>query len=262
MGWSSCKAKPMIETSEFMKTRMVVHELPDEPTMDSKAVHIWFCDLDRYGISKITYSALSASELERVKRLKSLDNRRRLVSRFTFVRNVLGNIVEIDPAVLEFCQSYRGKPQLAYPANANKEEPRKLDFSISHTENILALAVVFGGTVGIDIEVVRNDLDFFDIAMTHFTIENLELLRSMPSNTAAITFYKLWTRREAFAKMDGSGIVWQSDTKSMTNLDLALYPFQFKMDNKEIVGALARNSEICHHVNSDDVCLAHSISVL
>ena len=232
-----------------------MHEMPDEPTMDSKAVHIWFCDLDRYGVSKITYSALSASELERVKRLKSLDNRRRLVSRFTFVRNVLGNIVDIDPAVLEFCQSYRGKPQLAYPANANKEKPRKLDFSISHTENILALAVVFDGTVGIDIEAVRTDLEFFDIAMAHFTMENLELLRSMSSNKAAITFHRLWTRREALAKMDGSGIVWQSDSKSMTNLDLALYPFQFKMDNKEIVGALARNSEICHHVNSDDLCL-------
>jgi len=241
---------------------MVVHELPDEPIDDFKAVHIWFCDLDRYGTSKITYSTLSASELERVKRLKSLETRRRLVNRFTFVRNVLGNIADIDPAVLEFCQSYRGKPQLAYPEDANNEKPRKLDFSISHTENILALAVVFGGTVGIDIEVVRNDLDFFDIAMTHFTIENLELLQSMPSNKAAIMFYKLWTRREALAKMDGSGIGGQSDTKSMTNLDLALYPFQFKMDNKEFVGALARNSEICHHVNSDDVCLVRSISVL
>src|SRR2546428_13930826 len=168
----------MIETSQFMEIRLVVHQLPDEPVNDFKAVHIWFCDLDRYGTSKITYSALSASELERVKRLKSLETRRRLVNRFPFLRNVLGNIADIDPAMLEFCQSSHGKPQLAYLANANKEKPRKLDFSISHTENILALAVVFGGTVGIDIEVVRNDLDFFDIALTHFTIENLELLRS------------------------------------------------------------------------------------
>src|SRR5437867_12827986 len=97
------QSEAMIETSQFMKTRMVVHELPHEPAIDSKAVHIWFCDLDGYGTSKITYSALSASELESVKRIKSLENRRRLVNRFTFVRNVLGNFDVIVQVVFEIC---------------------------------------------------------------------------------------------------------------------------------------------------------------
>src|SRR5206468_2895027 len=112
---------------------------------------------------------LSASELARAERLKSRLARRRFVARCAFVRHVLGDLAGVPPAALEFRDGPHGKPRLAFPGDANGERVAALDFNLSHSENVLALAVAFGGEVGIDVEVVQPGVDVLAVAEAHFT---------------------------------------------------------------------------------------------
>ena len=169
----------MIERNQLMqKQQFVMHLLPDEPLSDPRETHVWFCDLDNFRPSELTASCLSTSEHDLVKRLKTEQDRKRLENRFIFVRTVLGNIIGIEPSSLEFSQSANGKPQLASSLHPNDGKTKRLDFNISRTENILALAVVFDNTTGVDIEAVKPGLDFFDLAMTHFNMASVDLLRA------------------------------------------------------------------------------------
>src|SRR5690242_3835767 len=97
---------------------------------------------------------LSAGERARAERPKSTRQRRRFVARCAFVRHVLATVVDVAPSALKFRDGAHGKLRLTFPPGVGGTRSRRLIFSLSHTENVLALAVAFGQEVGIDIEAV------------------------------------------------------------------------------------------------------------
>jgi len=58
----------------------------------------------------------------------------------------------VAPEVLEFRVGARGKPELVLPGRAADDPVAALKFNLSHSENILALAVAFHRDVGVDVE--------------------------------------------------------------------------------------------------------------
>src|SRR5437773_1281080 len=99
------------ETTEF-----VVHDSPNESVCDFDPAHVWFCDLDDDQLLDPTdRSLLSASELSRADRLRSILAGRRFVARCVFVRRVLANLAGVAPGALEFRSGEYGKPRLAFP---------------------------------------------------------------------------------------------------------------------------------------------------
>jgi 4'-phosphopantetheinyl transferase len=237
-----------LENCEF-----TAHFLPDEPiAIEPSLTHVWFCDLDqRQQIKEDWRSMLSTEEVARVMRLKGTVERRRSVNRFVFVRQVLGNLAGIMPEKLKYYCGDSGKPELACFGVVNGEQPAMLHFNIAHTENVLAMAVSLGHKVGIDIEVVMSDLDFFEIAKTCCAKEDLEILYSLPKNKVPAAFYRLWTCKEAIAKMDGCGITY-GFTKLSTDLTYALYSFEFDLDEKKIIGALTLESNFDPKISSSE----------
>ena len=234
----------MINLQQLKETHFLVHDLPDEPVLDLNRPHIWFCNLDENQELKVDWhSILSRDELALAARLKNSLERRRFVNRSVFVRKVLGNLAGIAPEKVEYCLGPKGKPKLVNSIGINGEHMTRLNFNISHTENILALAVAFNKEVGIDLEVINPSLDFFAIAKIHFTPDDLYLLRSLQQSKALLGFYRLWTCKEALAKMHGSGITSWSAVESGTDSQCILYSFELNLDQKEIVGALVVGCE-------------------
>ncbi len=189
---------------------VVVHRSPDEPVLDHAAVHLWLCDLD-HDADKLLAGApvLSPDEQARASRPERPQLARRYVARCVLVRHVLGRLVGVAPAAVEFSLGPFGKPALA-PGGAaprapgDAERPR-LNFNLSHSENVLALAVSFQREVGVDVECVRHDFDYLQLANDQFAPVVVRHLRRLPPSERAVAFYRAWTRREALAKAAGRG---------------------------------------------------------
>jgi 4'-phosphopantetheinyl transferase len=82
------------------------------------------------------------------------------------------------------------------------------DFNISHTKNIAVCATTPTGKVGIDIEKIKP-ITIEDLK-EYFTVDEMEAINI--SSDKNISFYKTWTKKEAFIKAVGKGL----------NIDLSL----------------------------------------
>ncbi len=215
-----------------------IHSLADEPISDGTKVHIWLTDLDRQDIETPRVLEFSQSEQVRATGLKNpLDQRRYIASR-VFTRSVLSNMTGIPPDSLEFCRDKCGKPWLRLSEDGAKVPSQELGFNLSHSENILGIAAGVGFDVGLDIEVVIPGLDVLAIAQVTLEQAAVEQLQSSPVGERPTVFYRLWTRREAFAKMQGHGVA--SDHVSGTPTQtMWLRSFEFILGDRAIVGSVS-----------------------
>lgn len=216
-------------------SRFVVHHAPDKPVQDNR-VHIWLCDLDDDSQGG-PWPSMSAAEQLRVMRLKSPLGRKRMARRFAFARKVIGNIVGVSLDGWEFYYDSHGKPAPLHFVN-EKGEVARVHFSISHSENILALAILLDRNVGVDVEIVRPEIDLLSVAKLHLDPESFEALCMAPPSKMSKLFYRMWTRKEALAKLDGRGIAqpagWDVSVRS-----LLPFSFECKIGKKEIIGTCA-----------------------
>lgn len=81
-----------------------------------------------------------------------------------------------------------------------------IDFNLSHTQDILVLAVTKLGQIGIDIESSNRFLDQLQIAETICTDFELQEVNSLPQDLRNPFLLQLWTLKEAFSKSLGLGL--------------------------------------------------------
>ncbi len=236
----------LIEDGKF-----IVHRSPDEPVIDLDVAHLWICDLDDVLYSGLKdWTVLSTSERARAERLKGVLDKRRFVVRCALVRRVLGNLLGITPSEVEFYDDSEGKPRLLYSSMRQSEQIVRPDFNVSHTENIIALAVAFGREVGIDIEMANPETDMLAVARMQFTVEEFNVLVELSTRDRIRMFYLLWTRNEALSKMDGRGIASWHDGNVPVASGCTFCPFELMLGEKEIIGTLAlgERMEVCEGI--------------
>jgi 4'-phosphopantetheinyl transferase len=91
------------------------------------------------------------------------------------------------------CQTERGRPFI----------PGSPDFNLSHSDEIVVLAVCSRGQVGIDIETIRPiDVEQF----LHLVPELADAREDTRKRADLRSFYDYWTRKEAVAKGCGLGL--------------------------------------------------------
>jgi phosphopantetheinyl transferase len=220
-------------------TDFVVDRTPNWSFSDDKNVCVLFTDLDKQRAEPIQLSWLSTSEHAKMARLKSsLDRRRYLASRI-FTRRLLSNLTCTRPEDLEIVTDKCGKPRLNLPSGVGRlSSETLLGFNVSHAENFLGIAVALGVEVGIDIEVVNPDLDV--LATSHACLDHLDMdqVRRSSQNERSFVFYRLWTRREAFAKMQGHGVVSDHVRYNLAQ-PWSIGSFELPYCEKHIVGSIA-----------------------
>jgi 4'-phosphopantetheinyl transferase len=216
----------------------IVHSATDEPVRELDRAHVWVWDLDAVPQPDTARRfVLSANERARADRLRSLRLRRRFEARCLLVRHVLGPLVGVSPEALAFETTANGKPRLVLPGRAAAGgRGAALDFNLSHSENVLVLAVALDRQVGVDIEVVQPGVDVLAVAEAQFTAAELAWLRALPPEQQRPAFYRLWTRNEAISKVSGQGIA----SPPVATPSLAtLHSFQFRLGETDLIGALA-----------------------
>ena len=144
------------------------------------------------GLSEFPATETMLARLPEWRRAKALEyvsevDRRQSAAAYLLLRESLAKHgVDTDEP---FVYSENGKPSLA---------GGRIAFSISHCADAVACAVSDEGAVGCDVESVPDEVDFEVCGMV---FDEAEISAIRNSGNAPLEFTKLWTLREARAKL-------------------------------------------------------------
>ncbi len=178
-------------------------EKPDYK-LESGIIDIWLCQAESVKGCANDYfnSLLSAEERARAERFKFDQHRKRFIISHGFKRSVLANYLNIEPTSIQYKKGEKGKPSLL----VDETDSQTLTFNLSHTEDVTLLAVARGQEVGVDIEYRERKTDWLSIGQRFFTKAEQQALFSLSQEQQKAAFFQLWTRKEAYMKVLGSGL--------------------------------------------------------
>jgi len=165
-------------------------------------VHVWRASLDE-PVSQLNgfLGTLAADERSRAERFYFQKDRERFIAARGVLRAILGFYLERAPESLSFCYGSHGKPALT-SAHAGDA----LRFNMSHSNGVALYAITRDRDVGIDLELIRGDLEVEEIAERFFSRPEIATLRALPTNVRRSAFFLCWTRKEAYIKARGQGL--------------------------------------------------------
>ncbi len=143
-------------------------------------------------------SCLDHRDRERAAKFKFPADRARFTLGRGMVRKCLGHYLEQPPETIELDYTDRGRP--IYPAD------ERLQFSISHTQDLVGVALTDGASIGIDLEAISPHLDLLELAERIFSPNDLAIFQAYSNREKVAAFYRAWTRKEAYLKARGEGI--------------------------------------------------------
>ena len=157
---------------------------------------------------------LTEYELQGCNRLIDPERRDRAVAGRGLLRETLAGYLAEKPEEVLLSEGEFGKLHLS-----EHLESDSLSFNLSHAGNHLLLAVCLGCEVGVDLELVREDLDFRPMAERYFSARERRELFSLPQEGQRAAFYRCWTRKEAYLKGTGTGF-----SQAANAFDVSLLP--------------------------------------
>ena len=146
----------------------------DALTLSPSEAHVWHVGLD----------------------MKSDEPSRSRASCHGSLRRVLGGYLGVEPGVLSFVCGRYGKPALACAS---------LHFNVAYSRDV-ALVAVARREIGVDVERIVPERALGPIAERFFAPAEVELLHGLRVAERIRVFYRLWTRKEAYAKATGRGL--------------------------------------------------------
>lgn len=160
-------------------------------------VHVWRACCAAGSASE--RAILSDDELQRADRFVFEGDRRRFIGAHAAVRTILAGYLECEPRAIRFAAGPHGKPRLAAPVSS-------LRFNLSHSRDVMLLAVADSREVGIDVEAIRDGVACLSIAREWFEPEDIARIERAPADDQRQLFFEMWTRLEAGQKALGLGI--------------------------------------------------------
>jgi 4'-phosphopantetheinyl transferase len=175
--------------------------------LSTSDIHIWCASLDQPSVRMYRLErTLAADEHERAARLHFERDRRRFVAARGLLRTLLGAYMGIPPHDIRFEYGPHGKPMLQQAPGA-----AAIQFNVSHSHGLALYAITRDREIGVDVEYVRPLPDADQIAERFFSSTEHSAFCAVSTNQKLETFYKCWTRKEAFIKAGGRGLAQPLD---------------------------------------------------
>ena len=128
-------------------------------------------------------------------------DRRHFAAARGILRIVLGRYLKIPPGDARFGYGPRGKPFVSAPAT-------EVRFNLSHSHGRAMFVFARGREVGVDLEAgARLKDDWPGLARRVFSTREQAELAALPEEQRRGAFLNGWTRKEAYLKATGLGIV-------------------------------------------------------
>lgn len=181
------------------------------PPLPSSEIHVWEFPL---AISESAFALypeiLSENERARAARFHFQKDARRFVVARASMRSILAGYTRTAARDLRFAYSEHGKPSLT---------PSALDirFNVSHAGDHAIFGVARGREIGVDIEAMREDIEFDKLAERFFSLPERQSLSSLSPEAKVRAFFRFWTCKEAFLKAQGFGLA-----RSLSSFDVDL----------------------------------------
>lgn len=175
-------------------------------------VHVWrICADDWRDRNSQLKALLTDAALTRAERFYySRDRFRYVVAHGVMCLILAHSYLRVAPKTLVFGTAHNGKPHLIGPSH---KPP--LFFNLTHSADIILLAVA-AAEVGVDVERIRENICWEDIAGHAFSrCEQRQLANATPERRPEL-FFNGWSRKEAFLKARGDGLSFPLDAFSVS----------------------------------------------
>lgn len=145
---------------------------------------------------------LDSRERERAARFLRRQDRERYVLAHGGLRFILGLYLGLAPARIEFSLTSTGKPILA----GLRPEQTAVTFNLSHAHGNAMIAISQGREVGVDLEMIREDVEALKLAERFFSDREQLHVRSTAPESRSREFFHYWVAKEAVLKAEGVGL--------------------------------------------------------
>ncbi|RPJ06712.1 MAG: 4'-phosphopantetheinyl transferase superfamily protein [Spirochaetaceae bacterium] len=173
------------------------------PAFRDKVDIFWF-DVRKLKPFKDMFSRIvSVGEQEKIDKYYFEIDRDRGLACKVMLRFILSDYLGAAPEDIRFGYGEHGKPFAL-----ESGETRRINFNLSHAGDIVLTGIARGMEIGVDVETVRDiaDTEMLGILSAFGIPEAIELLTVTEPEEKKRLFFKWWTRKEAVAKMRGTGI--------------------------------------------------------
>jgi len=178
-------------------------------------IHVWRASLDLDSSQvQILQKNLTQEESAKALRLYFPRDRRYFIVTRALLRMLLGYYLDIEPIEVQFLYRQHGKPTLVNDSNMDA-----LNFNLSHSNGLVLYCVTYGREIGIDIQGVQTNIPYGIIAKKFFSPQEVSMLRDLPICMQKEAFFKCWTRKEAYVKARGEGILG-----TLSHFDVSVAP--------------------------------------
>jgi len=185
---------------------------PDRLSLSEDHVDIWICDLKQVsGDINNFYSILSEDERDRADKLKVEDKKQQYIITKGTLRQRLGLLTNIEPEDFVFEYLKHGKPVIA-----NKHQCADITFNVSHSHDLALIAIAQKRSIGIDIEKINRESNHQALMTRFFSMAEQSEFQCIPEADRAKAFCACWTRKEAFIKAVGDGVIYGLDKFDVT----------------------------------------------
>jgi 4'-phosphopantetheinyl transferase len=182
--------------------------MPADAAAPAAAVDIWTVGstpLDANDLARMS-ALLTSEEAARGARFVRPRDREAFVLARALVRTQLSRYAPTAPADWRFMTNAHDCP---FVVDAQAGSP-PLHFNLSHTDGLVAVAIVRGHRVGVDVEdVTRAVLEA--VPERHFAPDEVRDLRRLPADEQPRVFFDYWTLKEAYIKARGMGLALPLD---------------------------------------------------
>jgi 4'-phosphopantetheinyl transferase len=165
----------------------------------SAEAELWYAWVGRHAadVDQLTRDVLTGQERARRGRYRSREAAERYVVTRALVRQVLARQLDRDPTAIELSRTDTGKPIVS----------GGIHFSISHSGDLILLALSRECDIGVDVERRREIPRVAELSERWLTpAERDEVARLNDERDASDAFLRVWTLKEARLKALGVGI--------------------------------------------------------
>lgn len=172
---------------------------PNKLRLSADEVHVWRASLNVFGARlQSALATLSESERLRANRFRFPVHQRQFVAARAILRDILSRYLEIPPRDVPLGYRNSGKPFVDLG-----DRDGSIRFNLAHSGDLAIYAIARDRSVGVDVERMRRDVAFEDLADRFFAPVEAAALHEIPKSVRAAAFFSVWTRKEAYLKAGG-----------------------------------------------------------
>ena len=199
--------------------------------LEPHAVHLWGIELD--GSLRCVDRCmgwLDETERHRATRLVREQDRYHYVLAHGGLRAILSRYLGVSPCVVSLDRTESGKPFLTRDGH----EYSTITFNLSHAHNRALVAVSKAQEIGVDLELVRSNVDVMKLSERYFAPSEHTVIIQATEAQRARMFFRYWVAKEAVLKAQGIGL------RGLSDCEVVLGPDDLHRDIRVRLGSPSR----------------------